>query len=343
MEYKVSIFDKAKDEIGKFLSEIDCAENHELLDGMITFINMVSDYHEEGSPLFPDIMIVDNKEILDSIVGYKVRLCENEVAMNSYEFGQIVKMCAPLAVDGWIIYVIIKDNGKMEYGVLSSEVTVMSLSVYEQTVVSGTGDTKTIYIRNVGNKVVEVSSEKSKILISLNLTPNNDAITDSINKLVDIILQDTPDGGQIEWKNYFVKTILTALNEGHGNLIAIVEDKADVIKSIKDNFNGGTLLAEQFDLASMMLEIDPKDVFTSNKLRAYTTLLKSMLNFDGITLFSTTGKVMGYHYIVNNNDVPDEPIQGGSRTRAYHALKAKPFVRACFMKSQDGKLKLDIK
>ena len=133
------------------------------------------------------------------------------------------------------------------------------------------------------------------------------------------------------------------MNEGHGNLIAIVEDKADVIKSIKDNFNGGTLLAEQFDLASMMLEIDPKDVFTSNKLRAYTTLLKSMLNFDGITLFSTTGKVMGYHYIVNNNDVPDEPIQGGSRTRAYHALKAKPFVRACFMKSQDGKLKLDIK
>ena len=62
----------------------------------------------------------------------------------------------------------------------------------------------------------------------------------------------------------------------------------------------------------------------------------SMLNFDGITIFTNTGKICGYHFIVNNNAVADENVTGGSRTRAFEALCRIDGVLACFMKSQDG-------
>lgn len=81
----------------------------------------------------------------------------------------------------------------------------------------------------------------------------------------------------------------------------------------------------------------------SVKLRSFSSLMKSMLNFDGITLFSNTGKILGYHFIVNNNEVADEDIEGGSRTRAYEALCGMTEVLACFMKSQDGNIKFDRK
>ena len=64
-----------------------------------------------------------------------------------------------------------------------------------------------------------------------------------------------------------------------------------------------------------------------------------MLNFDGITLFNTTGSVVGYHFIVDNNVVGNKAIVGGSRTRAFESLKQTNGILACLMKSQDGIIK----
>ena len=81
----------------------------------------------------------------------------------------------------------------------------------------------------------------------------------------------------------------------------------------------------------------------SLKLSSYAGLLQSMLNFDGITLFSSDGKIIGYHYIVNNDKVAEENIEGGARTRAFSALCGLEGLIACFMKSQDGKIKFNRK
>lgn len=64
-----------------------------------------------------------------------------------------------------------------------------------------------------------------------------------------------------------------------------------------------------------------------------------MLNFDGITLFSTTGTILGYHFIVDNKIDGENQIVGGSRSRAFEALTHINGISACFMKSQDGNVK----
>ena len=60
-----------------------------------------------------------------------------------------------------------------------------------------------------------------------------------------------------------------------------------------------------------------------------------MINHDGITFVSTTGKILAYHYIVNNK-VESVQVVGGSRTKAFESLKNVPGIYACFFKSQDG-------
>ena len=166
---------------------------------------------------------------------------------------------------------------------------------------------------------------------------------ETIKELVNNILSE--DGDLLrEARNYLANTIQKALNEGHGNLIAVIQEDDEVIKQALSNLHGGILLDVPIDLKNLTLDyMKFQNEESSIKLRSYADLMKSMLNFDGITLFSNQGKILGYHFIVNNNLVTDERVQGGSRTRAYYALCNLECIKACFMKSQDGKVIINSK
>lgn len=316
--------------------------SEEIRFGLLDIINMISDYHEEGIPLFPDVIIVDSADYFETLNNNRIKISKSELKRS--EFSQSIKMCAPLAVDGWNIYIIIsKQNNSIEYGILSTELQALSLDLYEQAMEAGIPEINSLFIRNVGNKVVEVRDVQNQLLVALNLSENYVPMGETVKNLVNCILTDSDDKLR-EIKNYLSKTILQALNEGHGNLIAVVKEDSDVIKATLDNLHGGITLEEPIDLSKMALDYQKfKTEDTSVKLRSYANLMQSMLNFDGITLFTDQGKILGYHYIVNNNSVTDEHIQGGSRTRAFLALCGIESIKACFMKSQDGKVKFSRK
>ncbi len=152
------------------------------------------------------------------------------------------------------------------------------------------------------------------------------------------------EGNQRESRNFLEKTIHQALNEGHGNLIAVVHDDKMLIDETLKKLRGGILLDKSIDLQMLAAEYNSQLTEESSlKLRSHADLVRSMLNFDGITLFTDQGRILGYHFIVNNNEVKAENIQGGSRTRAYLALCGMESIRACFIKSQDGKVNFHVK
>lgn len=63
-----------------------------------------------------------------------------------------------------------------------------------------------------------------------------------------------------------------------------------------------------------------------------------MMNHDGVTLFTTTGKIIGYHYIVDNKITANVQMVGGARTKAFYALvNSKAFV-CVLMKKQEGEI-----
>lgn len=330
-----------RDLIKELVIEIDYPVSDEIIDGLIDIINKVSDYHEEGQALYPGVLVVKNIAYFNTFLNHRIKLVEKD--LKRADFSQCIKMCAPLAVGGWNIYVALLEEGKIEYGLLTSEMATLSLDLYEQTMNVGVPEVNAIYIRNVGNKEVEVRTVQTKILISLNLNGVGYSLDQTVDELVQIILDNDIEKNP-EKINYLNKIIRQALNEGHGNLIAVSEPGQDAINSVLGNFHGGITFETPINLSELA---DECMLFhteeASLKLRSYAGLLQSMLNFDGITLFSNDGKIIGYHYIVNNDKVAEENIEGGARTRAFSALCGIEGLRACFMKSQDGKIKFNSK
>lgn len=86
--------------------------------------------------------------------------------------------------------------------------------------------------------------------------------------------------------------LISALNHGHGNLIAVT-DNIEQLKAEK-HLHGGIYLQEEIDLAKLLIDNNQeKTDRTATTLNAFTQLVISRLNFDGITLFSTTGTILG--------------------------------------------------
>lgn len=311
--------------------------------GILDIINMISDYREEGMPLYPEVIVLNSIDYLKALPCLTIKVAKK--TLESHDFSRCIKMCAPLAVNGWHIYIVVDEKkNEIEYGILTTERFALSLSLFEQTIVTGTPELNCLYLRNVGNKVVEVCNVQNCLVISLSLTEEENQLGESIQSLVDIVLSKDQDDLR-ETRNFLEKLIHRALNEGHGNLIAVVHDDNAVIEAAMKSLKGGIYLDTPIDFKELAEEY--KSSFSeeaSIKLNSYASLVRSMLNFDGITLFTDEGKVLGYHFIIDNDSVQDKNgIQGGSRTRAYYALHNSEFVKACFMRSQDGRVLFDSK
>lgn len=331
--------DSIKPKLAAMLISMNYSGADEIIEGLLDIINMISDYHEEGVPLFPEIIVADSEHYFKTFNNYRIKIARKD--LNRHEFSQSVKMCAPLATEGWNIYIIIDvKNDNIEYGMVSTGFKVMSLNLYEQTMTAGIPEINALYLRGIGNNVVEVRNVGHRFLVVLNLSDEYIFVGDTIKSLVDIIVPQ--DDTLRELKNYLEKTMLQTINEGHGNLIAVVCDDANQINSLSEIFRGGIWLDTPIDLKKLTTDYQTHQTDAepySLKLQSYANIMRSMLNFDGITLFTDQGKILGYHFIVNNNEVREENVMGGSRTRAFLALCDIPEIKACFMKSQDGKIK----
>lgn len=90
---------------------------------------------------------------------------------------------------------------------------------------------------------------------------------------------------------------IAALNHGHGNLIAVADD-IELLKS-EGHLQGGLFLSDVIDFPKLLFDnSQQKSDQTATTLNAFTQLVISMLNFDGITLFNSKGCVAGYHLLL---------------------------------------------
>lgn len=323
--------------ITKQVKDIGYPCSEEIINGLLDIINKLADYHEEGQALYPEVLVVRDLSYFNTFVNRRIKLLEKQLTRG--DFSQCVKMCAPLAVNGWNIYLVLFEDNRIEYGLLTSEITALSLDLYEQTMNMEVPEINAIFFRNAGDKVVEVRTVQTQLFVCLNMNEVNDSLDQTVDQLVHTIFPEGIDNHTVKI-NYLKKVIRQALNEGHGNLIAVVESNPDVIQTVVNHFHGGITLENPIDLSQLA-----NDCFVfhteeaSLTLNSYASLLQSMLNFDGITLFSDNGRIIGYHYIVNNDKVAEENIEGGARSRAFGALSRIDGLKACFMKSQDGRIR----
>jgi len=311
-------------------------------EGILDIINLIADYYEEGKPLFPEVIIINDIDFLDSIIP-KFLPVKTHI-LTKEEFPLAVKLCAPLATHGWIIYIEVKENS-MKYGMVTAEVDETSPSIHSQTV-GWLKPTETeysvAYIRNIGKKVVELSGVKTTRIISLNLDETRDYSQNELSQLCIAITQNCDDHLIEKLKTYFEKLIDETLKVGHGNLIGVIKDTEDNIEKIKSELkvNGGIYLENPIDFQYLLSQTQEGDSQSSVALRSYAYLFQAMLNHDGITIMTNKGRVLGYHMLIADDIRDEDKLTGGARSKAFLSMNNCSHFEFCFYKSQDGNLKI---
>ena len=346
----VSLKEFASGTINTFLNSIGFvleneASNTLLRDGVLHFVNELSDYYEEGTKLFPEIIILDSINYFNTIpIKKKFKLYSGEI--NYQQFCKALKMCAPFATNGWLIYVCI--NQTMEWGVITSELSETSIPLGIQIIHDRPqNDCHVVYLRNTGQKNVLLQSlggdAGCQITMSLNDPIQNGAnnIDSFCNQLIEMLGNDIGE----EFDTYIRKIVNRALRLGHGNLFVIIEDGQRIPEILK----GGISLEESpIELYDAYMEIqnveDTASIVQANyKLQMLSNLSIGMMNQDGITIFTKSAKIVGFHYIVENNTPQENALLGGARTKAYEALCNCQEIGTVFMRKQEGETKLFVR
>ncbi|MBV3399124.1 hypothetical protein KSW89_09410 [Prevotella copri] len=338
-ETNVSLYKETLSNVEAFLKSLNFSFSQLICEGLVTVVNMISDYHEEGAALNPDILLISKDSFFQTLpCQHHIELCTEEI--NEKSFSMAVKMCAPLAENGWNMYLLLLDESHLQYGIVNVALTQMSVSLFNQVIETPQELAVCAYIRNIGNKVVELNSISNHCVIALNLNSYETKMEEELEKLANVILKDIAKDFPIKEASitYIKDMFIEALNHGHGNLIAVT-DNIEQIKA-EEHLRGGIFLSDKIDFIKLLFDnIQQKSDQTATTLNAFTQLAISMLNFDGITIFNSNGCVVGYHFIVDNSAVVDKTIVGGARTRAFEALTQTNGIIACLMKSQDGNIK----
>lgn len=321
------------DAVINILKEEQFPLNDTIVKGVMSLVDNISDYSEEGHKLFPEILLLNSEYILKEIPCRHIRVYDK--IMDSSQFSRTLKLCAPLAVDNWHIYMILKDEQHLEYGIMSTEIKETSVSLAKSFHSMLKDGNQVVYIRNVGGKNVEIEDSQRQIIVSLALDEDVATQDDNVDKLISVIISDCKDKHGDLLFEFFKKMFKGALNEGHGNLIAVC--KIENIDECLNTMTDGARLEPTVNLPSLLEEDMERNLNqTSVAIKSYASVVKSMINHDGITIFSTTGQLLGFHYIVNNNIPGETQAVGGSRTKAFEALKQINCLAGRFFKSQDG-------
>ena len=341
---KASLRESIIDSIGNFLYEEGFAKDDITKFGILEIINLISDYHEEGIPLFPEILVTNSLDFFKTIPNKDLVIKESELSV--MEFKNAIKLCAPLAMNSWIIFIEVKDE-KIKYGITSAEMSETSPSIYNQTVgemkIEDYENTTIAYIKNIGQKTVELSGLKNQLIVSLTLEEPKKINYDEVHFLCSAISSNCDEKLRNNIKTFFEKVIDDAIKNGHGNLIAIVKDDDESIEKLKKEINGkeGIYLSSPIDFESMINDSETnKDNESSINLKAHSSILKSMLNHDGITILTDKAKVIGYHILIDNYLKEDDIVSGGARSKAFKSMENCGNFEFCFYKSQDGNVKI---
>lgn len=343
----VSLKEFASGTIKTFLQTIGLVfegeeQNAILQNGILYLVNELADYYEEGTQLFPEIIVLDSIEYFETIPNKQIFSFYNG-SLETHQFCRCLKMCAPLAMNGWVIYLYVTPDA-MQWGVITSELSETSIPLGIQILHDRAQENcHIVYMRNTGQKNVQLLSvggnSGCQITMSLN-DPIEDG-TKSIDIFCDKIMESCANKTE-DFDTYIRKIINSSLRLGHGNLFIVLRDGQNIPEVLKGGIDISNAPIDLFDAYLELKAIgDNFSLVEANyKLRMLSHLAIGMMNQDGITIFTQSAKIIGFHYIVENNVPEVQGVLGGARTKAYEALCRCPQIRTVFMRKQEGETKI---
>ena len=187
-ETNVSLYKESLRNIEVFLKSLKFPASQIICEGLVAVVNLISDYHEEGVALSPDILLINN-DLFFQTLPYQHHIILQTEEIHNDSFSMAVKMCAPLAENGWKMFLQLIDESHLQYGIVNVSLTQMSVSLFNQVIETPQDLASCAYIRKIGNKVVELNSVGNHCIIALNLNSYETRMEEELNKLTNRVLK----------------------------------------------------------------------------------------------------------------------------------------------------------
>jgi hypothetical protein len=301
------------------------------------FVGLLAAYREEGAPLFPEVFVFASPDGLTALAPSDYHLRAGCAPLKTVCAGDILNTCAALAVDGWAVFVV-KEGELIRYGLFRSMRHSFATAAEESMRDLGK-EAPIILIRNRGHLVVDLSSTvNSRFTVALTTTPAQPSPLEAdVSKFVDVVCSQMEETAS--FKAYLRRTLASILQDCHGTLLAVVENKPGVSDeaSLSDGIwtTPGVRLAE---LHKSAVETGTADALAA--LQGAEALVAGMVDSDGVVVFGTDGSVLAFRVFLKPDDKEKAqiPDKGGGRRRTFELMKLRlqTIFRAVFFRSQDG-------
>ena len=298
---------------------------------LVELIILLSRCQEEGVSLYPKVYLTNDKHTLNSMLpdGESLKIGSGEA--NVYGLQSAIKKCAPLAINGWLIYIEESVN-MLEYGVFKGSGNPISVLV-DEVLMTKNEEFSVVKAFQVAGDCVEIRANSGGFhYIFLNhRKEDSPPPLQFLDKLVDAITEKTREEDKEPTISFLNRLFYGALREAHGSIVAVTNMETPP----KFLSSDGVILEEPVDFSKLVCEFKKKYVGQSH-LDSKGHLLKGMLNSDGIILFDNKARLLGYNCFVKVSNKGN--LIGGARKRAFFSVGEKigHGISAVFMQSQDG-------
>lgn len=337
MEKKIFFEDARKNVLEMFSIEFPTLSIQNI-DMFLGMFYRLANYEEEGQKIKPTILITSN-------INSVIKNCPKSKKIVFYEdpdntnFRARIKALMCFCRRNWNIYVNFGDV--IEYGIIKSltslkEKTLIQ-TLHEPSILDSIAKKTSLVIIDVyGGGVCRLVGAKGyNCSVCFNLNSENEYNWDNeITEFVEACVSKikTTKRKLQDIKNLLGNIFYSVLQGIHGTICMVVD------KEFKDKagyFQDGTWLKEPIELVKLFLR---SSTFDENILRSYADVLRTMLDFDGITILDNAGRIRAYNVFIESTPDVSNKVVGGARRRAAYSIlhNRNQKIVGVYFQSQDG-------
>ncbi len=332
--HSLNLGDVALGEITKFLEKSSLGNLAQCALGLAIDIPA---YTEEGKHLAPSVYVTND------LVGLQNALPQSEfVSIGSGKIHkdtalQALKKCALLAQEQWSIYLAAK-RATVSYGVFRSG--ELPYARRAEDILLG-AERPIVRLVGVSRTASEFRAWHGRFLIQQSHDgEQQQPVDEHVRRFCQCIMAGKPTSATSRppGAEILTRVVLRALHEGHGTLAVATDSSRARLKGL--GLEQGIWL-QPMDMVDRVMSVSALklgDTRALSDMQALESLIRGYLCTDGVTIFSTEGKILGYNFIVSNPSGRVNHLSGGRRL-AYERLKGKVGrgVNAVLFRSQDGR------
>ncbi len=310
--------------------------------GIVSLVNQLVNYREEGKNLFPDIYIVDNIELVLKSLPMSQHCFIGKGEKTKETMLRALKKCAPLTDADWSIY-IQRDDTEFKYGVFRAGTSILSVSTEDFLIDNGSEELKAILLHQVSDKLIEIKSMlNDSLMISFGgREESNKSPIENQVEFINSIVKNVSTKIKEPTLNFYKKIFNEILKVGHGTLACVISNKKKIMpKRLED----GIILESRINIPEIIEELlDKDDLQANSKLNGFFTIIIGMMESDGITVFTDNGEIAAYNIFVKHPEkIAKTNTSGGARSRTFLTLCGMigNGIESAYIQSQDGKIEI---